>query len=326
MAAGADGGDTARASAGRNWGVEWAAPDISAAPRPESRGSAAPAPAPASTRPGIPRLGPMTVSDVLDGAFAILKAAPATIIAFTAVFAVPVHLLGAWLQRDLLAGGSFLDAFEQGDTSLTGVDQGGSMSGTWAQVVLFFGPALALVFVAAAIVRLVGAWHTGRDLSLSELLRGSVPMAWPLLASWTLVHIAELVGMLACGFPALAVMTWFLVTAPVIGAEHLGPVKAMRRSARLVGRRFWPVMGLVLLAGIVSALFGYALSLVPTVVSLLVGTSGYWWLLTAASGVLSSVITMPIVAATTVLIYLDLRVRTEGLDLELDAIDAFPAA
>ncbi len=35
---------------------------------------------------------------------------------------------------------------------------------------------------------------------------------------------------------------------------------------------------------------------------------------------------MPVVAGITVLIYLDLRVRTEGLDLELDAIEAFPAA
>jgi hypothetical protein len=33
-----------------------------------------------------------------------------------------------------------------------------------------------------------------------------------------------------------------------------------------------------------------------------------------------------VVAATTVLIYLDLRVRTEGLDLELDATEVFPAA
>ncbi len=267
----------------------------------------------------------MTVSDVLDGAFAILKASPATIIAFTACFAVPVQILGAWLQRDLLGGASLLDTLNQGDTSLTGVDQG-AMSSTWAQLVLLFGPSLALVFVASGIVRLVGAWHVGRDLTLGELLRGSLPLALPLLGSWLLVHLAEGFGMLLCGFPGLAVMTWFLVTAPVIGAEGLGPIKAMRRSARLVGRRFWPVMGLTLLSSIVAMLFGYALGLVPTALSLLVGTDGYGWLLTAASGVLTSLITMPIVAAITVLIYLDLRVRTEGLDLELDAGLAFPAS
>lgn len=274
-------------------------------------------------RPGVPRLGPMTVSDVLDGAFAILKAAPATIIAFTAVFAVPVQILAAWLQRDLLGGDSILDSFGQGDSSLTSIDQTGSGTG-WAQVVLLFGPSLALVFVAAGLVRLVGAWHVGRDLSLGELVRGSVPVAWPLLASWFLVHLAEGVGMLLCGLPGLVAMTWFLVTAPVIGAERLGPIAAMRRSGRLVRRRFWPTMGLALLSGVVATLFGYALGLVPTTLSLLVGTSGLGWVLTAAAGILTSLVTMPIVAATTVLIYLDLRVRTEGLDLELEAIAAFP--
>ena len=120
----------------------------------------------------------MTVSDVLDGAFAILKAAPATIIAFTAVFAVPVQIAGAWLQRDLLGGGSLLEMFDEGDASLSGVGQGGANS-TWAQFVLLFGPSLALVFVAAGIVRLVGAWHVGRDLSLAELVRGSLPRLAP---------------------------------------------------------------------------------------------------------------------------------------------------
>ncbi|HEX4867288.1 MAG TPA: hypothetical protein VFV32_06635 [Acidimicrobiales bacterium] len=266
----------------------------------------------------------MTVSDVLDGAFDILKGAPGTIIAFTAVWAVPVYLLGAWLQRDLLGGDSLLDVINQSDTSLQGIDQGGGASGTWAQMVLLFGPSLALVFVAAGLVRLVGAWHVGQDLTLKDLLRGSFPMAWPLLASWSLVHLAEGVGMLLGGFPGLLVMAWFLVTAPVIGAERLGPIGAMRRSARLTRRRFWPVLGLSLLSGLVATLFGYALGLVPTTISLFVGTSGLGWLVTAAAGILTSLITLPVVAGTTVLIYLDLRVRTEGLDLELDAREVLP--
>lgn len=304
--------------------MEWATPDADPAPRdpaptaPPARPSKKAEPGRARTRPGIPPLGPMTVSDVLDGAFAILKAAPATIIAFTAVFAVPVQLLGAWLQRDLLGGDSLLDLLDESDPSLVGAE-GTELGSTGAQLVLLFGPALALVFVAAGLVRLVGAWHVGQDLSLGDLLRGSRSVAWPLLASWLLVHLAEAGGALACGLPALAVMTWFLVTAPVIGAERLGPIDSMRRSARLVSRRFWPVMGLALMSGLVATIFGYALGLVPMVVSLLVGTAGWGWLLTGAAGIVTGLVTMPIVAGSTVLIYLDLRVRTEGLDMELDA-------
>ena len=90
--------------------------------------------------------------------------------------------------------------------------------------------------------------------------------------------------MLGCGFPALAVMTWFLVTAPVIGAEGLGPIAAMRRSARLVSRRFWRVLGLALLsrAGGVAASATRS-GLVPTVLALFVGTDGLGWLLSAAA-------------------------------------------
>lgn len=305
--------------------MEWAAPETSPSPAPSRPVGPSPAGADRRARPGMPRLGPMTVSDVLDGAFDILKRAPGTIIAFTAVFAVPVQILGAYLQRDLLGGQSFLDVVDQADSSLQAVEDTSPASDFWAQMVLLFGPSLALVFVAAGIVRLVGAWQAGGDLSLGQLLRGSLPRAWPLLASWLLVHVAEGIGSLLFGFPGLVAMTWFLVTAPVVGAEGLGPVAAMRRSARLTTRRFWPVLGLALLSGIVSSLFGYALGLVPTTLSLFVGTDGLGWLVTAVAGVVTSMITLPIVAGATVLIYLDLRVRTEGLDLELDAREVLPA-
>lgn len=304
--------------------MEWAAPDVTAADGPTPPAGApwratAPTPPPPPT---LPRLGPMTVSDILDGGFAILRRAPATIIALTAVFVVPIQALGAWLNRG--ADGLDLDAvLQQGDTSFQLGDSSG-VSGA-AGLVLQAGPMLALVFVAAALARLVSAWHVGHDLSLGALLRGSLTRAWPLLASWVLVHALEAVSAIGLVLP-LAVMTWFLVTAPVIGAEGLGPIKAMRRSARLVGRRFWMVLGLALLSFLVERLFETAIGLLPTLLSTLLGTDGVGWVLPAAVGILTSLITMPVVAGITVLVYLDLRVRTEGLDLELDATLAFPAA
>lgn len=265
----------------------------------------------------------MTVSDILDGGFAILKRAPATIVAFTAIFVVPIQALGAWLSRG--ADGLDLEAvFEQGDTSF---QLGGSSGASGAAgVVLQLGPMVALVFVAAALARLVSAWHVGHDLSLGTLLRGSVTRAWPLLAAFVLVHALEAVSVIGFGVLPLAVMTWFLVTAPIIGAEGLGPIKAMRRSARLVARRFWMVLGLALLSVLVETLFELAIGLLPSALSTYLGTDGVGWVLSAAIGILTQLITMPVVAGITVLIYLDLRVRTEGLDLELAAIEAFPAA
>jgi hypothetical protein len=265
----------------------------------------------------------MTVPDILDGGFAILKRAPATIIALTAVFVVPVQAFGAWLNRGV-EGVSFDDAFQQTDTSF-GLGETSTVNGT-AALVLQVGSMVALVFVAAAVARLVSAWHVGHDLTLGELLRGSLPRAAPLLAAWVLVHLLEAVSVIGFGVLPLAVMAWFLVTAPVIGAEGLGPIAAMRRSARLVSRRFWIVLGLALLSFLVEQLFEAAIGLVPVLLATYLGTEGVAWVIPAAIGILTQLITLPVVASITVLIYLDLRVRTEGLDLELDATEAFPAA
>jgi hypothetical protein len=263
----------------------------------------------------------MTASDVLDGSFAVLRQAPATILGLTAVFIVPVYALGSWLGR----GQDGLDlsaVLEQSDSSFQ--IGGPGVSGA-AAAVLQVGPMLALVMVAAGIARLVSAWHVGHDLTLGALLTATLRRAPALLVAWVLVHLLELVSAIGIVLP-LATMTWFLVTAPVIGAEGAGPIDAMRRSSRLVSRRFWNVLGLALLGFLVEQLFETAIGLLPSVVSALVGTGGSLWMLPAVAGILTSLVTIPVVAGITVLIYLDLRVRTEGLDLELVAIDAFPAA
>ncbi len=304
--------------------MEWAAPDVTPADGPVAPTRApGEATSPAPDPPSVPRLAPMTVPDILDGGFAILKRAPATIIGLTAAFLVPIQAWGAWLNRG--SEGLDLDALlEQSDTSFQIADTSGA-SGT-AAVLLTVGPSVALVFVAASIARLVSAWHVGHDIALGDLLRGTLKRTWPLLAAWTLVHALEAVAVIGLGVLPLAVMTWFLVTAPVIGAEGLGPIDAMRRSARLVSRRFWNVLGIALLSFLVETLFDSAIGLVPSLVSLWVGTDGVAWILPAVIGIATTLITMPVVAAVTVLVYLDLRVRTEGLDLELDALEAFPTA
>jgi hypothetical protein len=264
----------------------------------------------------------MTMSDLLDGGFTILKRAPATILGLTALLVIPVQVLAAFLDRGI-EGFDFDAAVQETNSSF---EVGGTATGSgWASLVLQVGSMLALVVVAAAIARLVSAWYVGSDLTTSQLLRGTVPIAWALFASCVLVHLLEGVSVIGFGVLPLAVMTWFLVTAPIIGAERVGPIKAMRRSARLVNRRFWNVLGAALLAFLVEQLFESAVALLPMFLSLFLGTDGLGWVLRAAIGVMTQLITMPFVAAVTVLIYLDLRVRTEGLDLELRAGEAFPA-
>ena len=184
---------------------------------------------------------------------------------------------------------------------------------------------LALVFVAAAIARLVSAWYVGHDLTLGELVRGTPPSA------------ARAARRLACsstssrGAPSsasacswLAVMTWFLVTAPVIGAEPAGPHPRHAPSAGSVNRRFWNVLGAALLAPRRACCSTTPSRCVPCVVAPSLGTEGRVGAGPPRSAS-SPLITCRSWPPVTVLIYLDLRVRTEGLDLELGAEGVPPA-
>ena len=220
---------------------------------------AAPPPTPAARRgaaraeprrPGLRRLG---ADDGVRHPRRRLRdpasARPATSSAFTAVFVDPGpgprRLAATWRRR----ASSFDDVLAQSATRR-------SRSATpapatrWAPVrAPVRRRSLALVFVAAGLARLVSALARRPATSPSASSSGArCRAAWPLLAAcvararWPRASASSL-----CVLPALAVMTWFLVTAPVIGAEGLGPIEAMRRSARLVSRRFWSVLGLALL-------------------------------------------------------------------------------
>jgi hypothetical protein len=265
-------------------------------------------------------LRPMTVADVVDGAFAVIKARPLRLFGIAAVFVVPVYLLAAYLQRNMMGGVGLGDLWSNfNDPAVRADAQSQSGAGEfWATVLVLVVPTLALMFVAASIAKLMGAWTNGQDPAAGELLRGVGRRWWVILVAYLLIHVVELLGAATCYIGSLAAMAFFSLTAPVIGAEGLGPIQAMQRSARLAGTRFWPVLGINLLIALVDLLLSTALGGLPQFLAAWFGFD-VAWLLLAAGNIIAAVITTPFVAAATVLLYLDLRVRTEGLDIELSA-------
>jgi hypothetical protein len=318
-------------SPGRTWALPGTAADEGAAvdadessaeAMVEAADPGARAPAAGPTR-GTPVLGlrPMTVADILDGGFAVLKARPQRILGMTALFVVPAQLLIAFLQRDALASDSVVDIWTADPTVLE--EQANT---TTAEVVATFLqlllPALALVAIAAALAHLVSGWSVGRDPPAGEMLRLVGRRSWALLASFVLVKLAEGIGILGCYVGVLFVMPLFVSVAPVIGVEGGGPVAAIKRSWQLTGRRYWPVLGIALLMGAVSFILGLGLSFLPQALAAWIGLEAGWPLL-ALGQIVQHMLILPFVAAATVLLYLDLRVRTEGLDIELDASEVF---
>jgi hypothetical protein len=290
----------------------------------------------------------MTVGDILDGAFKLLKANARTLFTIVAVFVVPLQLLAAFAQRNLLGGAGFFDAINDPSLNEAGTDQP-----VTDQLLSYAATLLNLIvlpFLAGAISQVVGASYLGEELSPGPALARTLRRAWALFASWVVVHVLEfgavlllpvigvvlavlvdgplravfvvfaLVTVVAGIGAALGVMALSVAVAPAIVVEELGPIQGVRRSWSLMRRRFWPVLGIALLAGLISNVLGQALGVVPTFAGLIVGLE-WGWILLAVGAILTALVTTPIVAIVATLQYFDARIRFEGFDLQVIAAE-----
>lgn len=296
-------------------------------------------------RTGPLPLRPMTLADILDGSFKLFRANLRSIVILTSLFVVPVNLVAAFLQRSTLGGASFLDTIFNPSVSEPDflLPDAGDLVAS-AGTALF--SLLTTPFVAGLVSKVVGASYLGRRLEWGEALRGTVGRFWSLLGAFVLIHLVEFAPIVvsvvlaavagAAGEAALLVpavllipvaavatlvaMAFYLMTTPAIVAENLGAVAAMRRSWRLVRPRFWPVLGIGFLAGVVAYIVGSILGTPFEAGALAVGF-GIGWPLLALSGIIPQLVATPFVAIVATLIYYDGRIRHEGLDLEIVAAD-----
>jgi hypothetical protein len=274
-----------------------------------------PLPKAGSERTGPLPLHPMTLGDVMDGAFRLLKANLRTVLLVTAAFVVPVNVVVAFLQRDVLGGQGVLDVLN--DPSLAGPTtlSAGQLIGIGLSLLASL---LVTPFVGGVLTRVVAASYLGEQLEPGPAIRATLRWFWALLLGFVCVHLLELAGLVACLVGAWVPMTFFLLTTPAIVVEEIGPIQAMSRSASLVRPRFWPTLGIALLAGIMASVLGNILGTPFGLVAQFIGLRNGWPLL-ALGSIVPALITTPFVAIVSTLLYFDARIRQEGLDLQMMA-------
>src|SRR5690625_3869756 len=146
--------------------------------------------------------------------------------------------------------------------------------------------------------------------------------------SQTLGAVIGLASVLLGLLGGLALFAWIgiriYLAMPIVVLERLGPGRALARSWRLTQGNWWRMLGIVALTLLivfgVSLILMIALSLLAGLPLVLAG--GDLGMIAAnALGVVAEAltysITTPFLAAVTTLLYIDLRMRREGLDLRL---------
>jgi hypothetical protein len=227
------------------------------------------------------------------------------------VLAVPLHVGLTLLQRSV--GLEPASVFDSSVFDLGSTDTGGQLLVVYGAL---FAQSLLLAVAGLVVAKVVVADICARPITVGQAL-GALRRLPAVFVAWLVTKLAIVVG--GCFFVGFVpVIVWTLALSPVIAVEGLGPFGGLQRSIALTSRRWFACLGVVLLTALVSTVIGLALSALPLLVGLVTPLESSAWILAAVADLLSTVIVVPIVAATAALAYFDLRVRTEGLDLQLE--------
>lgn len=265
---------------------------------------------------GIP-LRPLSAGEVLDGTFATIRRNPRTVLGLSAIFVTVQQVVT--LAAQALTG--------QLPTPVLTVRQGSSAE-LGATATGLLGYVLAAVIGAVLtgmVVVVVTEDVLGRRSDMRQVWRRVRPRLWALLGAAVLAGALPYAGLVLLVAPGVLLWGGWALTTPALIVERLGPVRALRRSWRLAWPAFGRVWGIRALSWLIGLLL-QALLVLPFVAAAAVlanalGTGPNAPLplpalvLTAVGGVLAGTVVAPFQAGVLALLYVDRRMRAEGLDI-----------
>lgn len=308
-------------------------------------------------KPGVIPLRPLGVGEILDGAVTTIRRNPAAMLGLSAVVAVISQLIGlvaSWALFDDLATLEQLGGTADPEQVLNAMSGSFAALGvtsfvTWLGTVFLTGVLTIVVGRAVLGEHLTAsaAWRVARG----RLLR-----LFGLTLLYTLIWAGALIGLMVVGAllalvagdaAAALVIVGMLVAVPLAvwlyvryslagpalmlettsdgvgGSRPLRVIESFRRSAELVRTSWWRVFGILVLVTIIVWIITQVIA-VPFNIPTLFGSGGlgadisFGSLVVAGLGaIIGATFTAPFSAGATALLYIDRRIRREGLDIEL---------
>jgi hypothetical protein len=251
---------------------------------------------------GIP---PKTLGEILSSAFNIYKANASQLILVVAVVVVPLSLVSA-----LFSGVVF--APDKVRVTNTGGVVVFDYAGRGLGVALLAGAIGALIAVLisavlqAAILRAAAQATIGDPVDVEASYRYGLKRLWSVILVSILVGLVVAVGFILLVIPGIIFLVFLSVSIPVLIVEGRRGTEAMGRSWNLVRGNFWHAFGVILVA-----------ALIVGIISGIIGAIGgdNWavrWIFTA----IAQILTVPFASLVSVLLYLDLRARSESLSAD----------
>lgn len=280
---------------------------------------------PAAAKPGVIPLRPLGVGEILDGAITTIRRYPRATLGLSALVATITQVLQFFLVRSFT--NSVNDATATGDLDISGTTG------------LILGGALGFVggvVLTGALTVIMGQAVLGRPISFEETWRAVRPRLGALVGCALLVLLLDIVALLFLVIPFFFVWPALSLATPALMLERQTVWRAIQRSAGLVRGQFWRCLGVVLLAWLIKSIVGSTLaipfSLLGGGLSLFDPTpsagadlgTGYL-IFTSIGAIIAGTVVAPFSAGVSALLYVDRRMRAEGLDVALATSAASPS-
>jgi hypothetical protein len=268
--------------------------------------------------PGSIPLRPLSVGDILDGTFATIRRNPRTVLGLSAIFVTVQELVT--VVAEALTGQLSTPVFDVRQSSSA------ELGATFTGIIGYILAAVVGAVLTGMIVVVVTEDVLGRRTSIRDLWRVVRPRLGALLLASVLAGALPYLGLVLLVAPGVLLWGAWSLTTPALIVEGLGPVRALRRSWRLAVPAFWSVWGTRALSVLIGLLMQLML-LLPFVViaSALVSVLDLdaagdsqppiVLVLTVLGGIVAGTVVSPFLAGVQALLYVDRRMRAEGLDI-----------
>jgi hypothetical protein len=304
-------------------------------------------------KPGIVALRPLGLGDVMDGSVKAIRRNPGATLGLSALVILACLIPSAVISTLL----TMVSVPSPNDTS--SMDSVGTVPASLAQWLFTW---LATGLLSGLLVHVIGEAVLGRRTTMGRTWSSTRRRLLPVLGAQLLVgltilvptllvvggaillaftvngRVGVLVGVLG-GLPCAAAAIWLstrtALAAPTIVLEGAGVRQGLRRSFALTRGAFWRTFGIIVLVSVIAAIAGSMLavpfSLVGVVGMAATGDnlqSGLVMMVLAShlGQIVSGTLTTPFTAGVVGLLYIDRRIRLEGLDVTLIRAAAADAA
>lgn len=237
-------------------------------------------------------LRPRSASEIVDAAFQILRAYYGQFVICSALAYLP------WLVLELV----FLGDPEQwvGTTWWVAVSAG---VGVW----------LTFALMSAVIITCASQAYLGEPVDVARAVRRALPRLPRVLAAALVRYLLLVLAFFALIIGSIYVLARMFALTPVIILEDGSLPQAFSRTSALSKGRKWHILNTL---GLVAIIY-WVIAIGVTMLAALSGS----FVVQAIAGAFYTILAYPVIAITETLLYYDARIQSEGLDIELMAVE-----